>query len=135
MLQKSIAARLGRSVQCGVKRGGGWSYTGHAYIAKNDESDIAFCAKYAGGNSIDESKFETACQSASSNCIFSGSPRSCVKDDLKTTIKIHSGFCGDNDFLLFISNSPPAYNGYSGQVERVDGRFNNYCTLMCGGYY
>ena len=134
MLQKSIAARLGRSVQCGVKLDGGWAYTGSAYTAKSDNNDVAFCGKYANGISIEESSFQEVCSSYSTLCIMgNNSNNKCVKDALKSVVESYSGFC-ENDYFIFVSNSRPAYNGYTGQIERVDGNGDYICTLMCGGY-
>ena len=135
-LQDAVSARLAQKVQCIVKSDS-WSaaYSGNAYVVEKSDT-IAVCGKYTNGNDIDEDKLEAACAYSTMKCFslsLGTAKNACVKDRVKPYVD-NSGFCGNNDYILFVTKSSPGYNGYIGQVEKVRvplGKIELICTLMC----
>ena len=114
-----------------VRLDGSWSYSGSAYWVTND-NHIAICGKHRS-SSIDEDVFEAYCKNYSSLCLEDS--LACTRDAVVSVIKSHTEyFCGSSNYGFLVSRNRPAYNGYTGAVERVDGNRGQYCTLICGGY-
>ena len=109
-----------------------WAYSGDAYWVKSDDS-IAICGKSVNGN-INESSFEHICTEAERKC--SCGDNSCVRDEVLEEIKGNENICGRQNYGLLISKTETSYNGYTGEVKRVQSNdeCNTACAIMCGGF-